>query len=275
MRRLLAAIMFVGAAGSTLFWPTDPKPIFHFVAAFLLIAAALVVWRPIWTGLIARGTAWAATSLSTLVVHLNAADRTVVTQHELTACQVTVLAACVGLALAGSASGADATSRFRPARLGGLLQLALVLAAADAAMLGLIATLIDRTNAPALGTFLTLATVATIVGAIGLYRLASWGFFLLAAVNLTIAVVMVADPLHRGADPLRLLLGVPALAQLVIAAPVGVAIVRKTPLSTPAWLAATLRYAHVAGLAVMAALAVQPSFGPSALQWCYRTVLAR
>ena len=30
---------------------------------------------------------------------------------------------------------------------------------------------------------LTLATVATIVGAIGLYRLASWGFFLLAAVG--------------------------------------------------------------------------------------------
>ena len=275
MHRCVPALVFMGAASTTAGWHGPPKPVVLVVAGLLLIAAALVAWRAVWTGMIARGTAWAAISLGTLAVHLNAADRTVVSQHELTAIQATVLATCVGLALAGSASDADPTSRFRPARFAGLLQLALVLAVADAAMLGLLATLTYVARATGPSAFLALATIATVAGAVGLYRLASWGFLLLATVNATIAFVMIADSLELGTNPVRLLLLVPALAQLIIAAPVGVAIMRKAPMPTPAWLAATLRHAHVAGLVAMAALAVQPSFGPSVLQWCYCTLLAR
>ena len=139
MLRLAAALTFVLAAASTAWWGPVPRFLIAVVGVLLLVAAALVGLRATWTGLIARGTAWAAVSLGMIVVHLNAADRCEVARHALGASVVTVLAACAGLALAGPAGQRDPSSRFAPARLGGVLQLALVLAVADAVMLGLFA----------------------------------------------------------------------------------------------------------------------------------------
>ena len=79
----------------------------------------------------------------------------------------------------------------------------------------------------------------------------------------------------------RFLIAVVGVLLLVAAALVGLRatwtglIARGAPVVPPAWLARPLRHARITALVAMAALAVQPLFAPSLLEWCYRIVLAR
>jgi hypothetical protein len=276
MRRVLAVIAFVVAALSTAAWrqPGGANVVAVTMIGLLLGSAAMVALRPTWAGLVARGLAWSAVSLGTICVHLFAVDRWA-PAASLAASVTSVIAACVGLLLAGPLPRDERALRFRPATLAGPLQLALVLAIADVVVLGLFAVIAIHDRATAVGAFLAVAALATTVAALGLYRLAGWAFLLLTLTNSIIATVMVVDVMNLRDSPLRLVLAVPAIAQLVLAIPVAIAIARGTPIATPRWLAAPLRHARVAVLLAMVALALQPCFGPSLLEWCYRLVLAR
>jgi hypothetical protein len=225
------------------------------VAAVVAVAAGLIALRPLWAALAARGLLWTALAFCTLIGSIG---------HPAWAMTTTALAVCAALVALGRAS-LVAPSRFQPHHHRGPLTLALVLGFADAATLSWWAILCAAEGGP-IKIAVAFAAFAAVIGAslVGLYRLYAWGFLLNLAANLALVGAMMLDLFHI--DLMRLVFIVPAVAQILLALPVLIAIVRRRPLAVPAALARLARAVPAVAVAIMAALNVQVWFGEPLLR---------
>lgn len=227
------------------------------IAAILLVAGALLALRPLWAGLAGRGLVWTVLAITTLIDSL---DRPVWTYT------VAALAMCAAL-LAPGRDALDRPTAFQPNHHRGPLTLALVLGFADVATLSAWAILAfasgDRSAMGFAAAFAGFA-VAIAVSLVGLYRLYAWGFLLNLGVNLAVVIVMLLDVLRL--DIVRLVFIVPAVAQILLALPVLVAILRRRPLTVPRPLARLGALVPAIAVAIMAGLNVQPWFGEPVLR---------
>lgn len=232
------------------------RPLDAGMAVVVLAAGALLVLRPLWAALAGRGLLWTALAMTTL---LGSIDRPVWTTT------ATALAMCAALVVLGRPLDRS-TAAFQPSHHRGPLTLALVLGFADVATLMVWSSLacVDGGIAMlryALGFAAFAAAIA--VSLVGLYRLRAWGFLLNLGVNLAAAGLMLLDVFQLGV--VRLVFIVPALAQVLLALPVLVAIVRRRPLAVPAPIARLAAFVPATTIAVMAGLNVQSWFGEPAL----------
>lgn len=231
------------------------------IAAIVLVAGALLALRPLWAGLAGRGLVWTALAMTTLIDSL---DRPVWTLT------VAALGMCAAL-LAPGRSALDRSTAFQPNHHRGPLTLALVLGFADVATLSAWALLAfasgDR-SALAFGAAFAGIAAAIAVSLVGLYRLYTWGFLLNLGVNLAVVILMLLDVFRI--DIARVVFIVPAVAQILLALPVLVAIIRRRPLTVPRWLARLGALVPAAAVAIMAGLNVQPWFGEPVLRTLVR-----
>jgi hypothetical protein len=184
---------------------------------------------------------------------------------------VTALAECAALVILGRHALDRSTAAFQPSHHRGPLTLALVLGFADVATLCVFAGLAllggGIHELRLAGVFVAIAAAIT-VSLVGLYRLYAWGFLMNLGMNLVAVMLMLFDVFHL--DVARLIFIVPALAQVVIALPVLVAIVRRRPLIAPRPIARLGAFVPVTALAIMAGLNVQVWFGVPALRMLVR-----
>jgi hypothetical protein len=159
------------------------------------------------------------------------------------------------------------TAAFQPSHHRGPLTLALVLGFADVATLcgwSLLAFAGGGSRAMTAAAAFTAFAVGIAVSLVGLYRLYAWGFLLNLAVNLTVVILMLFDAFHL--DIARLVFIVPALAQILLALPVLVAIVRRRPFIVPALIVRLGAFVPATAVVIMAGLNVQPWFGEPVLR---------
>lgn len=232
--------------------------LFAGLAVIVLAAGALLALRPMWAALAGRGLLWTTLAMTTLIASV---DRPLWT---LTA---TALAICTALVALGRHALDRSATAFQPSHHRGPLTLALVLGFADVATLGgwsLLAFAEGGARALTFAAVFAAFAVAIAVSLIGLYRLYVWGFLLNLGVNLAVVIVMLFDAFHL--DVARLVFIVPALAQILIALPVLVAIVRRRPLAMPAPITRLGAFVPATAVAIMAGLNVQAWFGEPALR---------
>lgn len=261
IRSLLAITCCVIGASSMLLQaqrtPYSDSRLFQGIAAIMLVAGALLALRALWAGLAGRGLVWTALAMTTL---LDSVDRPKWTFT------LAALAMCAALLAAGRDSLDRSTAAFRPNHHRGPLTLALVLGFADVATLSAWALLAfasgDR-RAMAFAAAFTGFAVAIAVSLVGLYRLYAWGFLLNLGVNLAVVILMLCDVFSL--DVVRLVFIVPVVAQILLALPVLVAIIRRRPLTAPRSLARLGALVPAAAVAIMAGLNVQPWFGQPVL----------
>jgi hypothetical protein len=231
------------------------------MAAVVVVAAVLLALRPVWAALAGRGLLWTILALITLVDSASRPAWTFTT---------TALAMCAALLVLGRTLDRS-TSAFRPNHHRGLLTLALVLGFADVATLGgwsIVAFGAGGGRAVMFGAVFTGFAFAIAVSLVGLYRLYAWGFLLNLTVNLAVVVLMMLDVLDL--DILRLVFLVPAAAQILLALPVLLAIIRRRPLTVPRPLARLGPLVPALTVLVMAGLNVQVWFGEPALHQLVR-----
>jgi hypothetical protein len=228
------------------------------IAAIMLVAGALLALRALWAGLAGRGLVWTALAMTTL---LDSVDLPVWTFT------AAALAMCGALLAAGREALDRSTAAFQPNHHRGPLTLALVLGFADVATLSAWALLAfasgDR-KAMVFAAAFTGFAAAIAVSLVGLYRLYAWGFLLNLGVNLAVVILMLCDVFSL--DIVRLVFIVPAVAQILLALPVLVAIIRRRPLTVPRSLARLSALVPAAAVAIMAGLNVQPWFGEPVLR---------
>lgn len=228
------------------------------IAAIALVAGALLALRPLWAGLAGRGLVWTTLAMMTLLASAGRPEWTFT---------VTALAMCGALLAAGRDALDRPAAAFQPNHHRGPLTLALVLGFADVATLSVWAILAfasgDR-SALAFAAAFTGFAVAIAVSLVGLYRLYTWGFLLNLGVNLAVLILMLRDVFLL--DFVRLVFIVPAVAQILLALPVLVAIIRRRPLTMPRLLIRLGALVPVNAVAIMAALNVQPWFGEPVLR---------
>jgi hypothetical protein len=224
-------------------------------AALPATAAVLFHRRKLQLQLIARAAIWTAMILNMLIAHLDREPHYAV---------AAVVSGALALLAAGRIpEGAEAGS-FQPVAYQKTLTLSLVLALADTLTLWMWTVFALLGGAPALDTlgFFSCAVVS-LVGAVGLYRLRMWALVLNVLANIGIALVFGLGFIH--VYELRIAFVATALAQLVVALPVLVGVIRRRPLELPAWLQHSARVLLPAALLGVIALAVQPLFGRSVL----------
>jgi hypothetical protein len=224
----------------------------------ILVAGALLVLRPLWAGLAGRGLLWTTLAMTTLISSI---------ERPVWMSTVTALAVCAALVILGRHALDRSTAAFQPSHHRGPLTLALVLGFADVATLcvfAVMALIEGGVHELGLAAVFAAIAVAIAVSLVGLYRLYAWGFLLNLGLNVTAVVLMLFDVFHL--DVARLIFIVPALAQVVIALPVLVAIVRRRPLVTPRPIARLGAFVPVTAVAIMAGLNVQVWFGAPALR---------
>jgi hypothetical protein len=234
------------------------------IAAILLVAGALLALRPLWAGLAGRGLVWTTLAMTTLIDSLDRPTWTFT---------LAALAMCAALVAPGRDAADRSTAAFRPNHHRGPLTLALVLGFADVATLSAWALLAfasgDRSALGFAAGFAGFA-VAIAVSLVGLYRLYTWGFLLNLGVNLVLVILMLLDVFRI--EFVRVVFIVPAVAQILLALPVLVAIIRRRPLTVPRPLARVGALVPAATVAIMAGLNVQPWFGEPVLRalvrWC-------
>jgi hypothetical protein len=231
------------------------------VAVIVLAAGALLALRPVWVALAGRGLVWTTLAMTTL---FNSVDRPVWTVT------ATAFAMCAALIVLGRHALDRPTAAFQPNHYRGPLTLALVLGFADVATLGWWSMLALSGGERALpfGLVFIAIAAAIAVSLVGLYRLYAWGFLLNLGVNLAVVTLMLFDVFHI--DVVRLVFIVPALAQILIALPVLVAIVRRRPLTMPAPIARLGAFVPPIAVVVMAGLNAQVWFGAPALRLLVR-----
>jgi hypothetical protein len=232
------------------------------MAVIVLAAGVLLALRPLWTALAGRGLLWTILAMTTLI---DSIDRPVWT---ITA---TALAMCAALLALGRHALDRSTAAFQPSHHRGPLTLALVLGFADVATLtawSILAFSAGGTRALTFAMVFTALAAAIAVSLVGLYRLYAWGFLLNLGVNLAVVLLMLFDAFHL--DIARVVFIVPAVAQILIALPVLVAIVRRRPLTVPAPLARLAAWVPATAVAIMAGLNVQAWFGEPALRTLVR-----
>jgi hypothetical protein len=227
------------------------------IAAFPLVAGALLALRPLWAGLAGRGLVWTTLAIATLLDN----------GRPEWAFTVTALAMCAALLALGRDTLDRSTAAFQPNHHRGPLTLALVLGFADVATLGAWGMLAfasgDRSALPFAAAFTGFA-VAIAVSLVGLYRLYAWGFLLNLGVNLAVVILMLCDVFSL--EIIRLVFIVPAVAQILLALPVLVAIIRRRPVTVPRSLARLGALVPATAVAIMAGLNVQPWFGEPVLR---------
>jgi hypothetical protein len=241
--------------------------LFAGMAVIVLAAVALLALRPLWAALAGRGLLWTILALTTLIDSMSRPEWPVT---------ATALALCAALMILGRHAFARAPAAFQPSHHRGPLTLALVLGFADVATLGswaIVAAVSGGSSASRFAVVIGGFAVAIAVSLVGLYRLYAWGFLLNLGVNLAVAALMVLDALHL--DVARLVFLVPAVAQILIALPVLVAIVRRRPLPAPAWLTRLGALVPALAVAIMAGLNVQVWFGEPVLQLLVRLGMGR
>ncbi len=266
IRPLLAIICCLLGAGSLLLEAhhasSSDSRLFTGMAVIVMIAGTLLALRPLWAALAGRGVLWTILAMTTLI------DTTPRPAWTFTA---TALAMCAALLVLGRHSLDRPAAAFRPNHHRGLLTVALVLGFADVATLsawaicgfasgnerGLICAVVFTAFAAAIAASL-----------VGLYRLYAWGFLLNLGVNLAVVTLMALDVF--GFDVFRLIFIVPAAAQILLALPVLVAIVRRRPLTVPRPLARLGTLMPALTVVVMAGLNVQPWFGEPVLRQLVR-----
>ncbi|MEO7732861.1 MAG: hypothetical protein ABIY55_17990 [Kofleriaceae bacterium] len=234
------------------------RQLFFSLAGVVLAAGVLLALRPVWAGLAGRGLLWTTLAMTTL---LGSIDRPVWTTT------ATALAMCAALIVLGRPARGGSTAAFQPDHHGGPLTLALVLGFADVATLAvwsMLAFASDGMQALPYALVFTAFAAAVAVSLVGLYRLYAWGFLLNLGVNLVAVILMALDVFHL--HVVRMVFIVPAVAQILIALPVLVAIIRRRPLALPAPLARLAAFVPALAVVIMAGLNVQPWFGPSALR---------
>lgn len=235
-----------------------PLAVYASVAGVAALGGALAALGRPWAALAGRGLLWTSLAFATLFTSFGDASWT------LTAA---ALALCGALAALGRHGLDDPGAAFQPSHHRGPLTLALVLGFADVATLTWwTAIAASDGSAPALRCAVGFGAIAALIAAslVGLYRLRTWGFLLNLTVNLAVVGLMAVDAFRLSIG--RLVFVVPAVAQLALATPVLIAIVRRRPLAWPAPLARLGAAIPAITIAVMAALNVQPWFGEPALR---------
>lgn len=238
--------------------PYSDSRLYQGIAAIMLVAGALLALRPLWAGLAGRGLVWTTLAMVTLLDSVDQPRWTFT---------LAALAMCAALLAAGRDALDGSTAAFKPNHHRGPLTLALVLGFADVATLSAWALLAfasgDR-RAMAFGAVFAGFAAAIAVSLVGLYRLYAWGFLLNLGVNLAVVILMLCDVFRL--DVVRLVFIVPAVAQILLALPVLIAIIRRRPLTVPRSLARLGALVPAATVAIMAALNVQPWFGEPMLR---------
>lgn len=232
------------------------------MAAIVLVAGALLALRPLWAALAGRGLLWTVLAMTTLFDSV---------ERPAGAFTVTALAMCAALLALGRHALEGSTAAFRPNHHRGLLTLAMVLGFADVATLSawsILAFSSGDTRAMMFGLVFTAIAAVIAASLVGLYRLFAWGFLLNLGVNLAVVVLMLFDVFHF--DVFRLVFIVPAVAQILLALPVLVAIVRRRALTVPRSLARLGTLVPALAVAIMAGLNVQAWFGEPVLRQLMR-----
>jgi len=215
-----AGSMFLAAHGSR----HGERQLFVSLAVVALVSGALLALRPLWAGLASRGLLWTALAMTTL---LGSIDRPVWTTT------ATALAMCAALAVLGRPTRDRPNTAFQPNHHGGPLTLALVLGFADVATLAVwsvLAFVDGGTRGMHYALVFTGFAAAVAISLVGLYRLYVWGFLLNLGVNLAVVILMLCDVFSL--DVVRLVFIVPAVAQILLALPVLVAIIRRRPMES-------------------------------------------
>lgn len=228
------------------------------LAVVILVAGALLVLRPLWAALAGRGLLWTTLAMTTLIASI---------EQPVWMSTATALAMCAALLELGRHGLDRSTAAFQPSHHRGPLTLALVLGFADVATLCVFAVLVLLDGGVVvlwLAAVFAAIAAAIAVSLVGLYRLYAWGFLLNLGLNLTAVMLMLFDVFHLHVA--RLIFVVPALAQVVIALPLLVAIVRRRPLVTPRPIARLGPFVPVTAVAIMVGLNVQVWFGAPALR---------
>ncbi len=253
MFAVLCCLAATGLAARDAAYVHGDRPVLIGVGAIALLAAILLAVRPFWAALAGRGLAWTALAMLTLCESLG---------KPRLGLGAAAIALCVALLAAGHHALDRAPSTFQPQHHRGPLLLALVLGFADVATL-LGWSLLAIWGAPKVALVFAVIAGAIAVSLFGLYRLRTWGFLLNLGVNLAVVGLMAFDVFHF--DLFRLVFVVPAVAQILIALPVLVAIIRRTPIAVPAVLSRLAGRVPAVTVLVMAALHVQVFFGQPAL----------
>lgn len=266
IRPLIAITCCVIAASALLLQahltPYADSRLYLGMAAIALVAGALLALRPLWAALAGRGLLWTTLAMVTL---LDSVDRPVWTFT------TTALAICAALLALGRDALDRSTAAFQPDHHRGPLTLALVLGFADVATLSAWAILAFASrdaSAMSFAAAFTAMAAAIAVSLVGLYRLRAWGFLLNLGVNLVVVLLMLFDVFSL--DIVRLVFIVPAVAQILLALPVLVAIVRGRPLALPRPLARLGARVPALAVAIMAGLNVQAWFGEPVLRTLVR-----
>lgn len=266
IRPVLAITCCLLGAGSLLLEAHHARgsdgPLFTGMAVIVVVAAALLALRPLWAALAGRGLVWTVLALTTLIDSISRPMWTVT---------AAALAMCAALLALGHHALEGSTAAFRPNHHRGLLTLAMVLGFADVATLStwsIFAFASGDARALIFGLVFTAFAAAIAASLVGLYRLYAWGFLLNLAVNLAVTVLMMFDVFRF--DIFRLVFLVPAVAQILLALPVLLAILRRRPLTVPRPLARLGALLPALTVLVMAGLNVQGWFGEPALRQLVR-----
>jgi hypothetical protein len=266
IRPILAIACCLTGAGALLLQAQDASRsdshLLTGMAAIVLVAALLLALRPMWAALAGRGLLWTTLAMATLADSVTSPTWTFTT---------TALAMCAALLVLGRHALDRPTAAFQPNHHRGALTLALVLGFADVATLSgwsLLAFSDGGQRAMEFAMVFSVLAIAIAVSLVGLYRLRTWGFLLNLGVNLAVVLLMLFDAFHMYFA--RLVFIVPALAQILIALPVLVAIVRRRPLTLPASIARLSRFVPATAIVVMAALNIQAWFGEPMLRTLVR-----
>lgn len=262
IRSLLAITCCVIGASSMLLQarrtPYADDRLYLGIAAIALVAGALLALRPLWAGLAGRGLVWTTLAMMTLI---DSAGRPAWTFT------MTALAMCAALLAVGRDALDRPAAAFQPSHHRGPLTLALVLGFADVATLSAWAILAfasgDRSAMGFAAAFAGIA-VAIAVSLVGLYRLYAWGFLLNLGVNLAVVILMLYNVFSL--DIIGLVFIVPAAAQILLALPVLIAIIRRRPLTMPRLLTRLGALVPATAVVIMAGLNVQPWFGEPVLR---------
>lgn len=260
IRPLLAIICCLLGAGSLLLEAHHSRHdggLFTGMAVIVMIAGVLLALRPLWAALAGRGVLWTILAMTTLL------DTDPQRAWTFTA---TALAMCAALLVLGRHALDRPAAAFQPNHHRGLLTVALVLGCADVATLSAWAVLALASRDAHVVIFgLAFIAIAAAIAAslVGLYRLYAWGFLLNLGVNLAVTALMLCNVFHL--DIFGLVFIVPAVAQILLALPVLVAIVRRRPLTVPRPLARLGALVPPLAVVIMAGLNVQAWFGEPVL----------
>jgi hypothetical protein len=251
IRRAIASLASLAIAVCLYLWIPHAHEVREQLFGSATIAVPVVVAAMLWLDrltvqLLARGAWWSMLLLATLIAIGGREDCRM-------GVSIAALSATALLAVGGI--GLTSRGRFAPVAFRGTLLISLVLAFADTGAIGWycagLATF-EHTRWP------LLMVVPMVIGIVGLVRLRTWGLIVNALTNIAI-VALVATRTLPLPSPLREVFLGSAAIQLVIPAPMFVAMIRGRQPSPDAW-RRTRALAPIAIILAITALAVVGTF---------------